>query len=160
MRPFHHLHSQPTRSTPSLYPFSMMPTTPTHSTASAPCLLFLLIAPLLLSPSSLLASALPVPRGLIPLNSTAGTQLLRTASHTSSFWQLSMHLDAQVNLGFCGPATVASVLNAMSPEGVDAPVSPTYTASYGSFHESFRYFVQQELFNQVRRKRRKRRVGR
>lgn len=98
------------------------------------------------------SSALPIPADLIALNSSKGFSLLRSASHSESFWQLSMHLDAQINLGFCGPATVCAVLNALSSAGLTAPVSAIYSVN-GSFHghhveESFNYFVQSELFNQ------------
>lgn len=63
-----------------------------------------------------------------------------------------MHLNTQITLEFCGPATVCAVLNSLSSQGLLPPVSSTYTTNttvHGHhYQETFRYFVQAELFNQ------------
>jgi len=70
------------------------------------------------------ADTLPLPAGLIALDSGEGEHLLFTANETKPYFPLSMHFVTQVNPAFCGPASISMVLNAL---GVPRRPSPLTT---------------------------------
>ncbi|CAK9062721.1 Glutathione gamma-glutamylcysteinyltransferase 1 (LjPCS1-8R) (Phytochelatin synthase 1) [Durusdinium trenchii] len=67
------------------------------------------------------------------LNSTRGADLLRFATHSAPFWQLSPHFLTELP-GMCGPTTAIMVLNALHGEGLPAAVSPTFSWSFEEYH--------------------------
>ena len=71
--------------------------------------LFLLAA---LQPA--LAETLPLPQSLIPLNSASGQDLLIHSEANSDYFDLGIHFTNQVHPAFCGPASIAMVLNALN----------------------------------------------
>lgn len=82
--------------------------------------------------------------GLIFMNSSDGVSLLKRASHDQPYWQLWRHF-ATEDLGKCGQTTAAIVLNALSSQGVMAPVSMKYSAEFGPFHISYRYWEDEDV---------------
>lgn len=68
---------------------------------------------LALSASNLAAETLPLPADLIALHSPAGAELLSIAEARHDFLPLTIHFVTQVNTAFCGPATIAMLLNAL-----------------------------------------------
>ena len=81
-------------------------------------------------------TTLPVPPGLIALESVEGAKLLDESDARATFLTLVTHFECQENLGYCGPATAACVLNSA---GLPRPSSPTL-GSYGLFTQS-NFFV-------------------
>lgn len=77
------------------------------------------------------AETLPLPPELIRLDSAAGEALLIGAEARSDFLPLSVHFTTQINPAFCGPATIAMVLNALD---VPRPASPM-TIGLGLFDQ-------------------------
>lgn len=71
--------------------------------------------------SRFLSETLCVPQNLIPLNSTEGEQLLMTSKAREDYTPLSVYFVSQKNPAFCGVASIAMVLNALS---IPAPVAP------------------------------------
>ena len=63
--------------------------------------------------SAALAETLPLPEGLVALNSEAGESLLIGAEARADYFDLSMHFANQVHPAFCGPASMSMVLNAL-----------------------------------------------
>lgn len=59
------------------------------------------------------AETLPLPDSVIGLTTTEGTALLFGAEASSDYLPLSIHFTTQVNPAYCGPATIAMVLNAL-----------------------------------------------
>jgi hypothetical protein len=59
------------------------------------------------------AETLPLPEDLIALQSDAGEELLFSAEARADYTLLSLHFVTQQNPAFCGPATIAMVLNAL-----------------------------------------------
>jgi len=73
-----------------------------------------------------IAFFLPAPKDLIPLNTTAGMQiLLDPKTMTSAFFASMQHLTTQQSQSFCAIATSVTILNAISSG--NAPVDPIYT---------------------------------
>ncbi|MDV7143709.1 phytochelatin synthase family protein [Tropicimonas sp. TH_r6] len=66
------------------------------------------------------AETLPLPQSLIPLNSAEGGQMLLSSEANADYFDLGIHFTNQVHPAFCGPASIAMVLNAME---VDRPKS-------------------------------------
>jgi len=77
----------------------------------------------------------PVPSNLIALDTPGGELLLARCHYRDDFLRLMLYFETQQNLGYCGPATTAMVLNAM---GVERPAS----SSLGPFH----FFTQENVF--------------
>ncbi len=75
-----------------------------------PGLFFLLVA----LPAA--AETLPLPQSLIPLNSAEGGQMLLSSEANADYFDLGIHFTNQVHPAFCGPATIAMVLNALEVE--------------------------------------------
>lgn len=82
------------------------------------------------------AETLPLSQELIRLDSIEGEELLIGAEARADYLPLSLHFTTQVNPAFCGPATIAMVLNAL---GVPRPAS-AMTLGLGLFD-------QKNLFN-------------
>lgn len=59
------------------------------------------------------ADTLPLPDGLIALHSADGAALLFEAEARDDYMPLSLHFVTQDNPAYCGPATIAMVLNAL-----------------------------------------------
>jgi hypothetical protein len=59
------------------------------------------------------AETLPLPDSLIALQSSKGEALLFEAEARADYTPLSLHFVTQQNPAFCGPATIAMVLNAL-----------------------------------------------
>lgn len=78
------------------------------------------------APSLAVAQSLPLPDFLTRLDSTEGARLLREARCSADFFRLVIYFDTQQNLGYCGPASTAMVMNAL---GVQRP----HFASYGEY---------------------------
>ncbi|SDK18047.1 phytochelatin synthase family protein [Aliiruegeria lutimaris] len=73
---------------------------------------------LLLLGSAIVASAetLPLPQSLIALNSAEGGRMLLSSEANADYFDLGIHFTNQVHPAFCGPATIAMVLNALEVE--------------------------------------------
>jgi len=82
------------------------------------------------------AETLPLPQDLIRLDSIKGEELLIGAEARADYLPLSIYFTTQDNPAFCGPATIAMVLNAL---GVPRPAS-AMTLGLGLFD-------QENLFN-------------
>ncbi|WP_198666060.1 phytochelatin synthase family protein [Tropicimonas sp. IMCC34043] len=78
-----------------------------------------------------LADTLPLPQSLIALDTAPGEALLIDAEARGDFFPLSIHFTTQVNPAFCGPASIAMVLNALD---VPRPASPM-TLGLGMFDQ-------------------------
>lgn len=71
------------------------------------------------------------------LNTPQGIQRLDRADLNQSYFMVAPYVDTQENMGFCGPASIAAVLNSM-------PAMPRPAATeYGPY----KYFTQKALFN-------------
>jgi hypothetical protein len=66
------------------------------------------------------AETLPLNSELLRLDSLEGEELLIGAEARADYLPLSVHFTTQINPAFCGPATIAMVLNAL---GVPRPAS-------------------------------------
>jgi Phytochelatin synthase len=87
------------------------------------------------------AETLPLPSGLIALDSAEGERLFFEANLTRSFFPLSMHFVTQVNPAFCGPASIAMVLNALN-----VPRTPSdLTTGLGMFDQDNVFTPRAEL---------------
>lgn len=60
------------------------------------------------------AETMPLPHSLIGLTSPEGQSLLMGAEASNDYFPLSIHFTTQVNPAYCGPATIAMVLNALN----------------------------------------------
>nr|WP_319382655.1 phytochelatin synthase family protein [uncultured Roseibium sp.] len=60
------------------------------------------------------AETMPLPDGLIGLTSPEGQSLLMGSEASNDYFPLSIHFTTQVNPAYCGPATIAMVLNALN----------------------------------------------
>lgn len=74
-----------------------------------------------LFPAAAGAATLPLPSDLIGLDSPEGEALLVGAEARDDYFSLSLHFVTQINPAFCGPASMAMVLNALD---VPRPASP------------------------------------
>eukprot|EP00439_Symbiodinium_sp_Y106_P032804 s2303_g3.t3 len=83
---------------------------------------------------------------LIFLNTTSGSQLLRSASHAEPYWQLSPHFVTELP-GMCGPTTAIMMLNALAAQGLPAAVSEMYSYRSASFSQVYRYWDSQNVWN-------------
>ncbi|MEQ6917040.1 phytochelatin synthase family protein [Halomonas aquatica] len=63
--------------------------------------------------SSAQAETLPLPDGVISLASPEGGAMLFGAEANTDYFPLSIHFATQDNPAYCGPATIAMVLNAL-----------------------------------------------
>ena len=95
-----------------------------------------LAALLTLSAAPVAAETLPLPATLVALSSEEGTTLLFDADARADFAPLVEEFVTQVNPAFCGPASIAMVLNAL-----DLPRPPS-DATLG-----LGLFDQENLFN-------------
>ena len=59
------------------------------------------------------AETLPLPQDVIGLTTPEGEALLFGAEARNDYFPLSIHFTTQVNPAYCGPATIAMVLNAL-----------------------------------------------
>lgn len=66
------------------------------------------------------AETLPLPSSLIALDSDEGEALLLGAEARKDYFPLSMHFTTQINPAYCGPASIAMILNAL-----DVPRPPS-----------------------------------
>lgn len=94
--------------------------------------LLLLSATLLLASFSARAETLPLPDGLIALDSPEGETLLLGAEARRDYFPLAMHFVTQANPAFCGPASISMVLNALN---VPRPASDL-TLGLGMFDQA------------------------
>ena len=78
------------------------------------------------------AETLPLPDTLISLSSSEGATLLFEAEAHADYFPLSMHFTTQDNPAYCGPATIAMVLNALE---VPRPAS-NMTLGLGMFDQT------------------------
>ena len=83
-----------------------------------------------------LARTLPLPDGLVALNSEAGETLLLHSTARQAYWDLSLQFVTQKTQTYCGIASIVMVLNAV---GVPAPTTPEL--------EPYRIFTQDNFFN-------------
>lgn len=77
------------------------------------------------------AETLPLPQSLIALNSSDGQELLIESEARHDYFDLAIHFTNQVHPAFCGPASIAMVLNALE---VERPKSWT-TLDLGMFDQ-------------------------
>jgi glutathione-S-conjugate glycine hydrolase len=77
------------------------------------------------------ADTLPLPDGVIGLTTPEGEALLFGAEASNDYFPLSIHFTTQVHPAFCGPASIAMVLNALN---VPRPPSPM-TVGLGMFDQ-------------------------
>jgi hypothetical protein len=66
------------------------------------------------------AETLPLPESIIAFDSPTGQKLLLEAEARQDYFQLGMHFVTQANPAYCGPASIAMVLNAI---GLPRPAS-------------------------------------
>lgn len=85
-------------------------------------------------------------KDLIFLNTTDGANLLKAASHSGPFWQLSPHAAAELP-GMCGPTTATMILNALSTKGLQAPISTIYSYHFAQYQQDFRYWDHVNIWN-------------
>lgn len=77
------------------------------------------------------AETLPMPAGVIAFDSPEGEALLIGAEARNDYFPLSIYFTTQVNPAYCGPATIAMVLNAL-----DVPRPPSdMTLGLGMFDQ-------------------------
>jgi len=77
------------------------------------------------------AETLPMPAGVIAFDSPEGEALLIGAEARNDYFPLSIYFTTQVNPAYCGPATIAMVLNAL-----DVPRPPSdMTLGLGLFDQ-------------------------
>ncbi len=100
-------------------------------------LIFLMIA----FPKAAVAETLPLPPGLIGLDSEEGEALLFEAEARAAFFPLTLQFVTQQNQAFCGVASVAMVLNALK---VPAPETEAW--------KPFRAFTRENLLNETTEK--------
>lgn len=60
-------------------------------------------------------------QALVPFASAEGMDRLARSNAKTDFAPLANQFEAQATIAFCGPTTAAIVLNAMAPQGVEAP---------------------------------------
>lgn len=77
------------------------------------------------------AETLPLPDSVIGLTTPEGEALLFGAEASSDYFPLSIHFTTQVNPAYCGPASIAMVLNALN---VPRPAS-NMTVGLGMFDQ-------------------------
>lgn len=77
------------------------------------------------------AETLPLPDSVIGLTTPEGEALLFGAEASNDYFPLSIHFTTQVNPAYCGPATIAMVLNALD---VPRPAS-NMTLGLGMFDQ-------------------------
>jgi hypothetical protein len=82
------------------------------------------------------AKTLPLPDGLVGLNSEAGETLLLHSTARQAYWNLSLQFVTQKTQTYCGIASIVMVLNAV---GAPAPATPEL--------EPYRIFTQDNFFN-------------
>eukprot|EP00434_Breviolum_minutum_P024982 symbB.v1.2.022069.t1/scaffold1943.1/size95470/3 len=80
------------------------------------------------------------------LNTSKGESLLRSASHTTPFWQLMPHFQTELP-GQCGPTTAIMVLNALKAQGLPAAVSSMYSSHFGNYSEEYHYWDSENLYS-------------
>ena len=86
----------------------------------------------------------PLPESLISLNSSKGRELLWTSTAKDAYVPLSSYFLTQENLGCCGVATSAMVLNSM---GIKRPVSEQHMLpKIKSDDQPYRLFTQNNFF--------------
>eukprot|EP00931_Biecheleriopsis_adriatica_P094892 TRINITY_DN68524_c0_g1_i1.p1 TRINITY_DN68524_c0_g1~~TRINITY_DN68524_c0_g1_i1.p1 ORF type:complete len:280 (-),score=49.11 TRINITY_DN68524_c0_g1_i1:41-841(-) len=88
------------------------------------------------------AASLPAEEGasLTYLNTSAGAELLKHATHDRPYWQLSGHFVTEPHSNTCGFVTATMVLNALGSQGLPAPVSEEYSLSREGFHSVVHYW--------------------
>jgi len=64
---------------------------------------------------------LPLPTGLVSLESPAGQQLLLKSDYQTSYWPLSRYFVSEQNIAFCSIASLVMVLNALNIQRPFAP---------------------------------------
>jgi hypothetical protein len=94
--------------------------------------LLFLFAVMLLAAAPARAETLPLPDGLIALDTPEGEALLIGAEARRDYFPLAMHFVTQVNPAFCGPASISMVLNALN---VPRPASDL-TIGLGMFDQA------------------------
>jgi hypothetical protein len=72
------------------------------------------------------------------LNTPEGIQRLNQTNLSQPYFQVAPYVDTQENMGFCGPASIAAVLNSLT--NLPRPTSGLYAP--------YRYFTQGGLFNE------------
>ncbi len=82
--------------------------------------------------SSAQAETLPLPDGVISLATPEGAAMLYGAEANTDYFPLSIHFTTQDNPAYCGPATIAMVLNALD---VPRPASDM-TLGLGMFDQN------------------------
>ena len=90
---------------------------------------------ILLVSNGALAQTLPLPAGLIALDSSDGRQLLATADFTEAVVPLMSHFETQENQAFCGVASAVTVLNAL-------PMPKPVVEEWAPYHA----FTQRNIF--------------
>lgn len=98
--------------------------------------LFIIIAIWSAAAGRAAAETLPLPPGLIALDSPDGEALLFDAEARKSYFPLAIQFVSQVNQAFCGVASMVMVLNALDVKGPATPEWKPFTA-----------FDQQSFFN-------------
>jgi len=68
-----------------------------------------------------LTAGLPLPAELVSLYSPTGKRMLARSRFKAAYWQSTNWFESQINLGYCGVAVSAMVLNSI---GVPPPATP------------------------------------
>ncbi len=85
------------------------------------------------------AETLPLPAGLIPLQSPEGTRLLDESDARANFYTLIQHLTSQQRLTYCGVASAVTVLNTIRP--TNTPPCETLDSKVRFFDPSRKIFT-------------------
>ena len=87
----------------------------------------------LLANAAFAAETLPLPAGLIPLQSAEGTRLLETSGARANFYALIQHMNSQQKLSYCGVASAVTVLNTLHP--TNTPLCDTLDGKVAYFDQ-------------------------
>lgn len=74
----------------------------------------LVLTATMIGPLQARAGTLPLPSGIIAFDTAEGEALFIGAEARRDYFQLSIHFVTQINPAYCGPASIAMVLNALN----------------------------------------------
>lgn len=86
-----------------------------------------------LASAAFAAETLPLPTGLISLQSTEGTRLLEASGSRANFYALIQHMNSQQKLSYCGVASAVTVLNTLQP--TNTPLCDTLDGKVAYFDQ-------------------------
>jgi hypothetical protein len=112
------------------------PTFPKKRFADGLCYLAPFFIGVALGGGHLTAQTLPLTENLIDFSSEEGQTLFLDSDARADYWALSPYFESQINLAYCGVASMVMVLNSMD---IEPPIAPEYG--------EFRVFTQENVFD-------------